>query len=236
MDDQERLPPPAGAIRRTSASLPILIGRISEPRRFPRCGIRQRNSDGFRVAFHRERAYSLFGSASPADRSVHVRNSYSLGPDHPRLSSRARLGLDRDPMDSVAARLSAAARRALVTGSWVCRSICRPLSFGGGLLTTPMRHGSSLKAPLSRFQADSSPSWSLSRCRSGGRGRQRESQPTVRRDGREREIRSAGLLRPDGVLLGCNAGTIFATMVPSTYCASRQPERQRCRPCRADAS
>jgi hypothetical protein len=30
MDDEARLPPAAGAIRRTSASLPILIGRISK--------------------------------------------------------------------------------------------------------------------------------------------------------------------------------------------------------------
>ena len=51
MDDQARLPPAAGAIRRTSASLPILIGRISEARRFPRHGIRQRDLAGFGLPF-----------------------------------------------------------------------------------------------------------------------------------------------------------------------------------------
>src|SRR5262245_54787057 len=36
------------------------------------------------------------------------------------------------------------------------------------------------------------------------------------------EIRRAGLLGPDGVVLGRFATTIFGTMDPSTYCASRR--------------
>ena len=53
MDDKARLPPPAGAVRRTSAPLPILIAKIPEPRRFPRHGIRRRDPGGFGLPFVR---------------------------------------------------------------------------------------------------------------------------------------------------------------------------------------
>src|SRR6266478_5124327 len=51
---------------------------------------------------------------SPADRSAHVRKPHSLGPDHPRLGRCAGDDLDRNAMDGLAARFSAAARAALV--------------------------------------------------------------------------------------------------------------------------
>src|SRR5216683_2836264 len=113
MDDKARLPPPAGAIRRTSASLPILIDRISKtPPILTPCYPAAR-SRWFWVAF-RQRAYSLIGSASPADRSCYVGKPHSLGPDHPRLGRCAGDDLDRNAMDVLAARFSAAARAALV--------------------------------------------------------------------------------------------------------------------------
>src|SRR5216684_798053 len=51
---------------------------------------------------------------SPADRSCYVGKPYSLGSDHPRLGRGAGDDLDRNAMDSLAARFSAAARTALV--------------------------------------------------------------------------------------------------------------------------
>jgi len=51
MDDEAGLPPAAGAIRRTSAALSILIGRIFEPRRFTRHAIRRRDPGGFGLPF-----------------------------------------------------------------------------------------------------------------------------------------------------------------------------------------
>ena len=88
--------------------------------------------------------------------------------------------------------------------SWrACRSIIRRPSSGGGFRSTPMRPRSSSRAASSRHRAASSPSPPPSSCRSSGRGRRATSPPTARRDGpRIREIRAAGLLGPDGVVLG----------------------------------
>src|SRR5713101_4354219 len=113
MDDKARLPPPAGAIRRTSASLPILIGRISKTPPIFTPWYPAARSRWFWIAF-RQGAYSLIGSASPADRSRHVGKPHSLGPDHPRLGRCAGNDLGRNAMDGLAARFSAAARAALV--------------------------------------------------------------------------------------------------------------------------
>jgi hypothetical protein len=53
MDDEAGLPPAAGAIRRTSAPLSILIAKIPEPRRFRRHAIRRRDPGGFGLPFVR---------------------------------------------------------------------------------------------------------------------------------------------------------------------------------------
>src|SRR6266852_463414 len=51
---------------------------------------------------------------SPADRSCYVGKPYSLGSDHARLGRCAGDDLDRNAMDGLAARFSAATRATLV--------------------------------------------------------------------------------------------------------------------------
>nr|AFB76208.1 TraG conjugal transfer coupling protein [Klebsiella pneumoniae] len=84
-----------------------------------------------------------------------------------------------------------------------CRSIIRRPSSGGGFPSTPTRPLSSSRAASSRYRAASSPSPPPSSCRSFERGKPATS-PTYgsARWAEDKEIRAAGLLGPDGVVLG----------------------------------
>jgi hypothetical protein len=96
MDDQARLPPAAGAIRRTSAPLPILIAKIPEPRRFPRHAIRRCDPGDFELPFvnrlnrHNQRSrpqyqIDLFGSG--------LSNDATGAPAWPELPAEVRAAL-----------------------------------------------------------------------------------------------------------------------------------------------
>ena len=91
------------------------------------------------------------------------------------------------------------------------RSTIRRPSSGGGISTTPMPRRSSSRAPSSLPRAASSPSRWRSSCPSGARARRRMSTPTARRAGRRpEEVKAAGLLGPDGVVLGKLEGRLSA--------------------------
>ena len=106
-------------------------------------------------------------------------------------------------MGRVAPCVSSRSSAAPGSSSSAGRSISRRPSSGGGSPTTPMRATSSSRAPTSPPPAGSPPSSSPSPCRSGGRGRSRRvTTYGSARWAETREVRAAGLLGHDGVLLG----------------------------------
>ena len=134
----------------------------------------------------------------------HVRDQDPLGPSAPRQRRRARLRLGGDAMDRMAARLPAAARTPLVRALRRGRSICRRPSSGGGIAYdayAPRRlRRRRLHRRVRRDRRDRRGDRDVGLA--GARGED-GSPPTARRAGpSQREVRRAGLLGADGVVLG----------------------------------
>ena len=206
MDDQARLPPAAGAIRRTSAPLSILIGKIPNPADF-----RAMLSGGaIPVVLGCLSSGGLFSDrlciTSRSESSC--RETVFSGGRSPSSwpSCWRRPGPQRNgrPGGSAFSRSSGSPG-----SNWrrACRSITRRRSFGGGMPTTRMRPRCSSKAPLSPHRADFiaiavAITLSILRAREA---KNVETYGSARWASNE-EIHSAGLLGPDGVILGCHAG------------------------------